>query len=73
MNHLQQLTAIRAALTAAQLRTGRTPLATRVEKGRVQIVDVSYLSGGRSAVQELSTWLTYDECVARLNDMDGTP
>jgi len=36
----------------------------------VQIVDVSYLSGGRSAVQELSTWLTADECIAALNALN---
>jgi len=74
MNHIAQLSALREATLGARVRTGRRDLGTRVEKGKVQIVEVTVVSDdGGTEVKPLSEWLTYDECVARLNAMDDTP
>lgn len=74
MNHIAQLSALREATLGARVRTGRRDLGTRVEKGKVQIVEVTVVSDdGGTEVKPLSESLTYDECVARLNAMDDTP
>ncbi len=74
MNHIAQLSALREATLGARVRTGHSDLGTRVEKGKVQIVEATVVSAdGHTEVKPLSEWLTYDECVARLNAMDDTP
>ena len=74
MNHIAQLSALREATLGARVRTGQFGLGTRVQNGKVQIVVVTLESpDGATREDPLSEWLTYDECVARLNAMDGTP
>lgn len=63
------LAKLQAATTAARARTGDRRIGVRVEAGRLQIVTVTPLPDGTSAVESISDWVTADEAVAFLDAM----
>lgn len=49
--------AIAKAVNAYKARSGNKTAATRVEKGRIQLVSVTYPNGSESKIEELSEWM----------------
>lgn len=58
MNMFKLLADIQQATIAARSRTGDNSISTRADKGRVQIVRVSYDAQGTSTVMPMSDWVS---------------
>ncbi len=69
MNASQALNAIREATVLARERLADPGIATRVERGHIQIVRVTYREDGASSVEPLSHWLCGFEVPAALAEM----
>lgn len=58
---------IQRATLAARARTGDNSISTRVDKGRVQIVRVSFDVSGTSTIAPVSDWLPIADVPALLS------
>jgi hypothetical protein len=66
---MNQLFTLQHAVLTARERLNDKTIGTRVEDGRVQIVRVTYPNGAVSVVTPASEWVSADEAVRLLKEM----
>lgn len=63
------LTDIRNATLSARARTGDKSIGTRIDRGLIQVVRVTYEKSGRSKVAPVSEFMSADAAVAFLEKL----
>lgn len=61
---IAQLMQIKRKLEALQIERNNTQLATRTDRGMVQLVEITYDKAGQSTVIELTGYLTLNEFIS---------
>ena len=62
---------IQSATLAARAATGLQGIGTRISQGRMQVVNVTYGTKGRSTVDPLSDWVSPSAAVAVLRQIQA--